>query len=408
MDDAVKFTVEGDLPLGYASDSPLIFTPIEAALCGQQQSFDMAFELDTDPSYIKWEQAFTGIRDWTHYQDEQSTAMEGTQSTPIIRRLVADDWPCEQITPITAAVWWGSYVGYRYKACDCPLMAAPLKPDYFLLSIWTDVRAAANAPFSRPGEKIWEYKAENYDEVFVGYDKQPETVEPGQTPGYEPVFRYSMRLPRDKWFCQKDLNSIYWFSVVAVYQGDKQPLHPWGWTNHPRVDWQVNDPTVPPNIAKNDDAVAGYLDTTGATAVWKWQELHDQTGVSTDMSFMLFTEPGCFPCTYSTYNDWLTLGKPNCWCEPPYGSSYQCDGDADGKDSGGINKFRVFTGDLSLIVANWKKKAGDPALDPCADIDHKDSGGINKFRVFTGDLSILVANWRKKDAALPGDCPRPE
>jgi hypothetical protein len=408
MDDAVKFTVEGDLPLGYASDSPLIFTPIEAALCGQQVSFDMAFELDTDPSYIKWEQAFTGIRDWTHYQDEQSTAMEDTQGTPIIRRLVADDWPCEQITPITAAVWWGSYVGYRYKACDCPLMAAPLKPDYFLLSIWTDVRPAANAPFSRPGEKIWEYKAENYDEVLVGYDKQPETVEPGQTPGYEPVFRYSVRLPREKWFCQKDLNSIYWFSVVAVYAGDKTPLHPWGWTNHPRVDWQVVDPTVPPNIAKNDDAVAGYLDTTGATAVWKWQELHDQTGVSTDMSFMLFTEPGCFPCTYSTYNDWLTLGKPDCWCEPPYGSGYQCDGDADGVDSGGINKFRVFTGDLSLIVANWRKKAGDPALDPCADIDHKDSGGINKFRVFTGDLSTLVANWRKKDAALPGDCPRPE
>ena len=408
MDDAVKFVVEGDLPLGYASDSPLIFTPIEAALCGQQASFDMAFELDTDPSYIKWEQAFTGIRNWTHYQDEQSTAMEGTQGTPIIRRLVADDWPCEQITPITAAVWWGSYVGYRYKACDCPLMAAPLKPDYFLLSIWTDVRPAANAPFSRPGEKIWEYKAENYDEVLVGYDKQPETVQPGQTPGYEPVFRYSMRLPREKWFCQKDLNSIYWFSVVAVYQGDKTPLHPWGWTNHPRVDWQVSDPTVPPTIAKNDDAVAGYLDTTGATAVWKWQELHDQTGVSTDMSFMLFTEPGCFPCTYSTYADWLTLGKPDCWCEPPKGSGYQCDGDADGVDSGGINKFRVFTGDLSLIVANWRKKAGDATLNPCADIDHKDSGGINKFRVFTGDLSILVANWRKKDAALPGDCPRPE
>jgi hypothetical protein len=244
--------------------------------------------------------------------------------------------------------------------------------------------------------------------VLVGYDKQPEAVEPGQTPGYEPVFRYSVRLPRDKWFCQKDLNSIYWFSVVAVYQGDKQPLHPWGWTNHPRVDWQVNDPTVPPTVVRNDDAVVGYLDATGATAVWKWQELHDQTGVSEDMSFILFTEPGCFPCTYSTYADWLALGKPDCWCEPPYGSGYQCDGDADGVDSGGINKFRVFTGDLSLIVANWRKKAGDPALDPCADIDHKDSGGINKFRVFTGDLSILVANWRKKDAALPGDCPRPE
>jgi M6 family metalloprotease-like protein len=111
----------------------------------------------------------------------------------------------------------------------------------------------------------------------------------------------------------------------------------------------------------------------------------------------------CFHCMYSTYDDWVTLGKPACWCTP-----YQCDGDADGADSGGINKYRVFTGDLNLIVANWKKKAGDPALDPCADIDHKDSGGINRYRVFTGDLNKVVVNWTKKDTQLPGNCPRSE
>ena len=114
----------------------------------------------------------------------------------------------------------------------------------------------------------------------------------------------------------------------------------------------------------------------------------------------------CFPGANSAYNDWVLLGKPDCWCAKPKGSGYQCDGDADGVDSGGINKYRVFSGDLNILVANWRKKAGDAALDPCADIDHKDSGGINKYRVFSADLNILVANWRKKDAALPGDCPR--
>ena len=113
----------------------------------------------------------------------------------------------------------------------------------------------------------------------------------------------------------------------------------------------------------------------------------------------------CFPRNFTTFNDWVTLGKPDCWCS---GYKYQCDGDADGKDSGGLTKYRVFTGDLNLIVANWKKKTGDATLDPCADIDHKDSGGINKFRVFTGDLTRLVTNWRKKDTQLSGDCPRPE
>jgi hypothetical protein len=119
-------------------------------------------------------------------------------------------------------------------------------------------------------------------------------------------------------------------------------------------------------------------------------------------------EAECFPSTNSAYNDWVALGKPDCWCAKPIGSGYQCDGDADGKDSGGLTKYRVFTGDLSLIVANWKKRAGDSTLDPCADIDHKDSGGLTKYRVFTGDLNILVANWKKKDVDLPGDCPRPQ
>ena len=41
-------------------------------------------------------------------------------------------------------------------------------------------------------------------------------------------------------------------------------------------------------------------------------------------------------------------------------------------------------------------------------MDHRDSGFPFYYRVFTGDLSILVANWQKKDADLPGNCPRPE
>jgi len=141
-------------------------------------------------------------------------------------------------------------------------------------------------------------------------------------------------------------------------------------------------------VVLTDPLVAPTVNLTGATAV-------AVKGVVE-----------CFPTANSAYNDWVLLGKPDCWCAKPKGSGYQCDGDADNADSGGINKFRVFTGDLNLIVANWRKKAADATLNPCADIDHKDSGGINKFRVFTTDLNILVANWRKKDAALPGDCPR--
>jgi hypothetical protein len=121
-----------------------------------------------------------------------------------------------------------------------------------------------------------------------------------------------------------------------------------------------------------------------------------------------FIDSNCLPITYPTYDDWLALGKPECWCGM-YGAPawpYQCDGDAANRNSGVPFRFRVFTDDLVLLVDNWKKKISDPTLDPCADIDHKDSGVPFKFRVFTGDLSKIVTNWKQKDTDLPGDCPR--
>ncbi len=120
---------------------------------------------------------------------------------------------------------------------------------------------------------------------------------------------------------------------------------------------------------------------------------------------------GCFPSGGGFQKqclDWEALGNPGCWCTRPDGSGYQCDGDADGKDSGFPFYYRVFTGDLALIVENWKKKVRDPTLNPCADIDHRDSGFPFEYRVFTNDLAILVKNWKKTDAELPGDCPRLE
>jgi hypothetical protein len=112
----------------------------------------------------------------------------------------------------------------------------------------------------------------------------------------------------------------------------------------------------------------------------------------------------CFPSSFSTYLTWVALHKPACWCKPPDGSGYQCDGDADGITSPAPAKYRIFSGDLALLVANWKKKAADATLDACADIDHKASPAPAKYQVFSGDLSIVVANWKKKDTALAGNC----
>jgi hypothetical protein len=109
----------------------------------------------------------------------------------------------------------------------------------------------------------------------------------------------------------------------------------------------------------------------------------------------------CIKSDWSTYNDWLAMGSPDCWCDP-----YQCDGDADGGTET-FFKYRVYGKDLSAVVDNWKKKITDATLDPCADIDHKPETFF-KYRVYGNDLATVVGNWKAKDGDLPGDCPRPE
>ena len=301
----------------------------------------------------------------------------------VIHRLVADDWKCKKETPVTDAVWWGSYIGYQYKPCHGQSMPLPVKPDYFLLTIWGDVPAghSTQAPFSHPKgpDPLWKYKAYDYDEVLVGYDKHPHAT-PGTTRAREPVFRYSVRIPKENWFMQEDVNNIYWFSVVAVYEAGTDPLYDWGWTNHPHV--------------FNDDAVAGYLDT--AVGMWTWEELFDQLENSQDMSFMLFTEPECLiggnagPLEYS---DWVAWGKPDCWCY-----TKQCRGDINGKPFLG----KPVTGaDLIIFKAAFNKTDADLALVPngiCADLNHTTFLGK---RVTGADLIIFKAYFNKADSVVP-------
>jgi len=113
----------------------------------------------------------------------------------------------------------------------------------------------------------------------------------------------------------------------------------------------------------------------------------------------------CFPSDNPAYDDWVAMGKPDCWCAPPYGSGYQCDGDVDGATET-LLKYRIYGNDVAILAANWKKKIDDPTLDPCADIDHAYET-LLKYRVYGNDVAIIAANWKKKDADLPGDCPRP-
>jgi len=186
----------------------------------------------------------------------------------------------------------------------------------------------------------------------------------------EPVFRYSVRLPQTNWFRQEDVNNIYWFSVVAVFEDPATVNHyPWGWTNHPH--------------AFNDDAVSGVFDPPGG---WFWTELYDQTGKSEDMSFMLFTEADCLSRTAPEYSDWSAWGKPDCWCY-----SRQCRGDINGLKHG---PFWVQVLDLDLFKAAFNKTDIQlPTGGICADLDHKKYG---PFRVQILDLDIFKIYFNKR------------
>ncbi|OHB79998.1 MAG: hypothetical protein A2Z25_04590 [Planctomycetes bacterium RBG_16_55_9] len=199
-----------------------------------------------------------------------------------IQYQVADDWLCNTNYPVTAATWWGSYKGYYYRPCACQDLPAPKKPDYFWLSIWSnspDLYPNDPLTFGKPAQLVWEHKAYDYDEVLVGYDKVPEG--PGYEGSYEPVYRYSVRIPKQYWYYQDDKEQVCWFSVVAVYQDLSTVAYEWGWTNHQH--------------AYNYDAVTTVFpfDYPGDNIFWS--PLYDQTGASEDTSFTLFTDPAEYP-----------------------------------------------------------------------------------------------------------------
>ena len=136
-------------------------------------------------------------------------------------------------------------------------------------------------------------------------------------------------------------------------------------------------------------------------------DANDQTynGGGSDV-FVFRMRTDCFPSDNNSYNDWVTMGKPDCWCASPYGNGYQCDGDADNATET-LLKYRIYNNDYWKLMSNWRKKITDPTLDACADIDHKDETAL-KYRVYNNDYWKMMSNWRKKDSQLPGNCPRSE
>jgi len=134
------------------------------------------------------------------------------------------------------------------------------------------------------------------------------------------------------------------------------------------------------------------------------------------------TAPGCiilrecFPACHPKYAEWVTVGRPNCWCAPYL---RQCHGDSDNVKEGNTKNgyYYAHFADLTLLQAGWNVK--EPPLGPgistvpngiCADFARDKEGNTKNgyYRVHFNDLAILLANWNVKEPPLgpgiPTDC----
>lgn len=187
---------------------------------------------------------------------------------------------------------------------------------------------------------------------------------------------------------------------------------------------------TPPPTYTLSTAVVGNGSVTGAgtydenevvpveaipDALWQFKEWSGDLGGSTNPTTILMDGnksitatfvDDCFPLSFTTYNDWVTLGKPLCWCNSANGGTgdYQCDGDSMLGTETWAN-YRIYVNDYLEVVHvnNWKQKIDSVTLNPCADIDHLDETWAN-YRVYVDDYLTVTGNWKKKDGDLGGDC----
>jgi len=192
------------------------------------------------------------------------------------QQIAADDWVCSTDEPVTDVHWWGSFL--NWKSGTPPEQ----QPARFHITIWTDVPAGMDKPFSHPGVVLWEYDCNTFTMEHVGWDWDPRTQQ------FEACFKYSCDLPYEKWFYQEPPpggQNIYWLSIAAVYEGGVIHEYPWGWKTRPRA----------PASPAPDDAVRIFAPTAPHIGmVWGygepiWWPVPEE---SWDLAFELTTKKG--------------------------------------------------------------------------------------------------------------------
>jgi hypothetical protein len=304
MDGAIEFVSgQSTTPSGPISFINILEVTKRDA-CGQTSKFDMAFALDTDPDWVKWEQPFTGLRDWPGYADERSTAtglrassiafkwqqqpdqgrtglaVDATADTPRTwsAQILADDFECTLSGPVTQIQLWGSYMLDQVPSKD------PANPE-FTLSIRADVPAPGHTGISMPGKVLWTktFKKGQFTVQESTSEKQGFSSPcNGQyiLNDHSRAFQYTFSIDPSQAFVQTgtaDKPVIYWLSVQASIAQAPVSMSRFGWKTSTST-W-------------NDDAVWAQAKEpySGTWQKLNYPAVHPRVGQHTALAFAILT-----------------------------------------------------------------------------------------------------------------------
>ena len=202
---------------------------------------DLCFQLTYEVEECDWQPGDPYKHHFPQLPDEEGWAVNATQ--PMV---LAEDFMCMDTGWIKDFHFWGAW-----KNEDVGLVTT------FVLSIHADIPADPPlVPYSRPGDALWEFYAEEFDYTPIDppttegwYDPATGEVIPDDHTAY---WQYNICLPEPNWFWQ-DSSTIYWVNISAIVA---DPLTTtWGWKST-QDHW-------------NDDAVWAYWDELDWIDIWE-------------------------------------------------------------------------------------------------------------------------------------------
>ncbi|MBN1359292.1 MAG: hypothetical protein JW993_01815 [Sedimentisphaerales bacterium] len=329
LDDGVTITLTSSSVGVGAEPSTSTMRPAEnSAVCQPGESYDLSFALDTDPQYVKWDQPYTGLRDWPYYEDQISIAslvadggqgaatkweqepdlsgngvdMDATDDSPRtwLPQILADDFQCTTPGPITQIDVWGSWFSDIITNNDPGSVE-------FTLNIHKDIPANQSPTgYSTPGAIVWSKTYAPKSFTVTKYDAE---IQPFYSPcsyfyirnNHREVYKYTFQVPDQEAYYQEGTTQqpvVYWLSVQAhlTHKAGTVPTR-WGWKTSTR-EW-------------NDTAVYAQ-DTDASAPAWKkldYPSPHSYYGRKVGLSFTITTgayqDDGKLYVQYQVADDWL-------------------------------------------------------------------------------------------------------